>query len=54
MLRKSRYDCIDMYMAPAGRKYNDQPVVYEPEHLDLMLKAGKHCAVALLPYRRLL
>ena len=45
MLPKSRYDCIDLYLSPAGVKYNDQEVLYEQEHLDLLLQAGKN-----LPY----
>ena len=45
MLPKSRYDCIDLYLSPAGAKYNDQEVLYEQEHLDLLLQAGKN-----LPY----
>ena len=41
VIRKSRYDCIDMYLSPAGAVYNDIPILYEKEHLDLMLEAGK-------------
>ena len=40
VLPKSRYDCIDMYISPAGEKCNDQKVIYEQEHLNLLLEAG--------------
>ena len=39
-IRKSRYDSIDMYISPEGAMYNDIPIQYEKEHLDMLLDAG--------------
>lgn len=39
-IRKSRYDSIDMYISPEGAMYNDIPIQYEKEHLDMLLEAG--------------
>eukprot|EP00794_Sanderia_malayensis_P011931 gene11931-13167_t len=39
-MRKSRYDCIDMYISPEGAMYNDIPVQYQQKHLDMLMEAG--------------
>lgn len=29
-----------MYISPEGAMYNDIPIQYEQEHMDMLLKAG--------------
>ena len=29
-----------MYISPEGEMYNDTPIKYEQEHMDMMLEAG--------------
>lgn len=31
VINKSRYDSIDSYLSPHGDKYNDVPLIYDPE-----------------------
>ena len=39
-ISKSRYDCIDMYLSPSNKRFNDQPVNYVDEHKQMLLDAG--------------
>lgn len=31
VINKSRYDSIDSYLSPQGEKYNDVPLIYDPQ-----------------------
>lgn len=37
---KSRYSSVDMYISPDGEHYNDMPVIYREEHLQMLLEGG--------------
>jgi len=39
-IHKSRYDSIDNYLSPEGRKYNDIPLVYDKEILQRLMDGG--------------
>ena len=42
-IHKSRYDSVDSYLSPEGRKYNDIPLVYDKEILERLVKGMSLC-----------
>ncbi|XP_066922074.1 glutamate--cysteine ligase catalytic subunit-like [Clytia hemisphaerica] len=40
LIPKSRYDCIDMYISPCSKDFNDRPILYDKEHKQMLLDEG--------------
>lgn len=40
LLRKSRYDCIDMYISPCSKAFNDQPIHFDKTHKQMLIDEG--------------
>lgn len=39
---KSRYDCIDMYISPCSKAFNDRPILYDNQHKQMLLDEGQY------------
>ena len=42
LIPKSRYDCIDMYISPCSKDFNDRPILFDNEHKEMLVNEGKH------------
>ena len=42
-IHKSRYDSVDSYLSPEGRKYNDIPLVYDKKILERLVEGMSLC-----------
>lgn len=43
VINKSRYDSIDNYLSPEGRKYNDIKLIYDKEIYQRLVDGTSHC-----------